>query len=362
MSAALLNEIYYNASNPASYGGVAKLVKASGLPKKEVAEWLKTQWTHTLHQPMRKTFDRRRYITRGLDYQFQADLVEMQPFSKQNRGMRYLLTVIDVFSRYAWARPLKTKTGKDITLAFKSIFDKSKRIPRLIQTDQGLEFENRIFRSYLNNLGVELFSVKSPHKAALVERFNRTLKTRMWRVFTKQGNHKWLDILPRLVDSYNKSVHRIVGQTPASVTKDNETRIWTRMYATGDKAVTSTRRDRKTRFKLGQRVRLSRQKNIFEKSYTPNWTEEEFIIHSVNTKYIPTTYKVRSLTGEIIEGGFYNQELQEVTNTDEMYRVEKIIRTKGRGVYKQALIKWMGYKEPSWIPYSQLERVENVPH
>lgn len=356
MCAALLREIYYNAEHPASFGGVNKLVEASGLPRKQVQDWLKTQWTYTLHRPRKNKFDRRSYITRGLDFQWQADLVEMQQYSRQNKGMRYILTVIDIFSRYAFARPLPNKTPKEIVKAFKSIFNSEKRVPKLIQTDQGTEFENRIVRNYLANVhNVELFSIKSPLKAAIIERWNRTAKERMWRAFTRQGNRRWLELLPKIVRSYNNSKHRILGQTPASVTKDNEARVWLHLYASKPEAPR-----KKNKFKLGDRVRISRQKDFFEKGYTPNWTEEEFIIHAVNEKYRPTTYQIRSLAGELITGSFYEQELQAVTNTDEMYRIERVIRTRGRAEHKQALVKWMGYPEPTWIPYAQIQRVDNV--
>ena len=279
----------------------------------------------------------------------------MQQFSRQNKGMRYILTVIDVFSRYAFARPLPNKTPKEIVKAFKSIFNSEKRVPKLIQTDQGTEFENRIVRSFLaNEHNIELFSIKSPLKAAIVERWNRTGKERMWRAFTRQGNHRWLELLPNIVHSYNHSRHRILGQTPASVTKDNEAEVWLHQYA--KKEV----KTKKNKFKLGDRVRISRQKDLFEKGYTPNWTEEEFIIHAVIDKYQPTTYQIRSLAGELVEGSFYEKELQLVTNDDEMYRIERIIRTRGRGEHKQALVKWMGYPEPTWVPYAQIQRLDNI--
>lgn len=355
-----LGQIYYDASHPASYGGIRALVKASDLPRKQVKDWLATQWSYTLHKPVRRKFPHRKYIVRHMDFQWQADLVEMQPFAKSNRGYRYLMTVIDLLSRHAWAVPLKTKSAIDVKAAFKLLFDKmtNGRVPKFIQTDEGLEFENRLVRGFLRNkYGIEQFSVKSAHKAAVVERFNRTLKTRMWRAFTKQGNHKWLDLLPKLLYAYNHSYHRTLGRAPADVTRENEADVWLDQYG-GKKS-----KPKKQKFSLGDRVRISRHKATFEKGYEPNWSEEEYIIHSVNLKYSPITYKIRTLDGsELIEGSFYEQELQLVKETDGYYRIDEVIRTHGRGANKKALVRWRGYKQPEWIDYATIQHIKNVPH
>ena len=261
----------------------------------------------------------------------------------------------DIFSRYAFARPLRDKTPKEVVRALKSIFREEGVAPKLIQTDQGTEFENRIVRHFLTQVhNIELFSVKSPLKAAMVERLNRTIKERMWRAFTRQGNYRWLDLLPKLIYSYNHSKHRILGQTPASVNRENEADVWLRLYGREEQQAAAPT------FSLGDRVRLSRQKDLFEKGYLPNWTEEEFVVHEIIDKYRPITYRVSSLDGEIIEGSFYSEELQKVTNQDEMYRIERVIRTRGQGVHKQALVKWMGYRDPSWIQYTAIQRIQNV--
>jgi transposase InsO family protein len=360
--AVLLPQLYYNASLPSSYGGVDSLVKASGLPRKQVIQWLKSQWAYTLHKPARrKKYLHRRYMVRKMDMQWQADLVEMQPYSRLNKGNRYMLTVIDIFSRYAWALPLKDKTAKSLLAAFKLLLTRKTngRKPKLLQTDQGLEFENKLVRNYLTNIhGIELFSIKSPHKAAIVERFNRTLKGRMWRAFTKQGSYRWMELLPRILTGYNNSYHRILGRAPSQVTVENEADVWLHMYG-GVKKVKG-----KPKFKIGDRVRVSRYKATFDKGYTPNWSEEEFLVHAVNIKFPPVVYTIRSLAGEIIEGSFYEQEMQAVDSRDEMYRIDKVLRTRGKGEHKQALVRWRGYEreKPTWIPFAQLTRVEDVPY
>ncbi len=253
------------------------------------------------------------------------------------------------------------KSAPSMLAAFKILFGKMSdgRVPRLLQTDQGLEFENRPVQNYLTEKNIEHFTVKSEYKAAIVERFNRTLKSHMWRAFTKQGSHKWLTLLPKLLHAYNHTVHRTIGVAPASVTRENQTDIWLHVHG-GEPA---PRKNRKTKFKPADRVRISRHKATFEKGYEPNWSEEEYIIHNVNTKYMPTTYQIRTLdNSEVIEGSFYDQELQTAGDRDGYMRIDKVIRTRGQGVKKEALVRWRGYKQPEWIKYSKIERIEDVPH
>ena len=264
-----LKEIYYNPEHSAGYASINKLVKASGLSEKQVKTWLKAQPTYTLHKQAQKSYPTRHYIVHDIDEQWQADLADVALLAKKNKGYHFILTVIDLFSRYAWARPLKTKHGSEVAAAFKSIFSEG-RIPKRIQTDQGKEFENRQVRALFNEHDIELFSVKSAYKAAVVERFNRTLKTRLWRYFTANVTQKWTDVLQDAVHAYNHSVHRMIKQRPVDVTA-----------ATVDQ-VRDIKRPLPPRGKMdlnvGDKVRISKVKSVFAKGYLPNWTEEIFTI------------------------------------------------------------------------------------
>ena len=141
----LLKTIYYDFKSSAGFASVKKLAEASGISEKQVKEWLKSQPTYTLHKTARKYYPTRQYVVHDIDEQWQADLADVSLLAKRNKGYHFILTVIDLFSRYAWARPLKTKGGKEVASAFKSIFNEG-RIPKRIQTDQGKEFENQHVR------------------------------------------------------------------------------------------------------------------------------------------------------------------------------------------------------------------------
>ena len=346
-----LRKVYFDIGHPGGYGGVKALERATQLPHHQVEQWLREQRTYTLHRPARKRFPTRHYQVSKRDRQWQADLVEMIPFAKQNSGYKYMLTVIDVFSRYAWAVPLKSKSAGEVVRGLKSIFDSDGRHPRFLQTDQGKEFENKHVVNFLRDShDIVQFSVKSAYKAAMVERLNRTLKARMWRYFTHNGTRRWIDILPNLMDAYNRSKHRVLGRAPIEVTPTNEMQVWQHLY--GKKKKPSLRK--KTKFKVGDTVRLSKVKSVFAKGYLPNWTEEEFRVSHVDRKASPIMYKVKDVYGEEIEGKFYPHELQHVANPKRIYMIERILRRRGSGPSREVLVKWLGYPEKSWIKESTL--------
>ncbi|XP_043469420.1 uncharacterized protein LOC122503063 [Leptopilina heterotoma] len=155
---------------------------------------------------------------RGEDEIWQADLVEMIPYSYSNKGFKYMLTVIDIFSQYAWA--VKSKNEKDISLAMKTIL-KQGRILKNLHTDRGKEYYNSEFKSLMQEFNISLYSTYSNLKASIVEGFNRTLKHMMRPEFSLQGNYKWINLLPTLMSKYNNKKHRTIGMKPKDVTGED---------------------------------------------------------------------------------------------------------------------------------------------
>lgn len=348
-----LHSIFYNPEHPAGFASIQKLAKSSGYSEKKVKKWLESQPTYTLHRPARKKYATRPYIVHDIDEQWQADLADMSSIANENRGHNFILTVIDIFSRYAWARPLKNKSGKEVAAAFKDIF-KEKRIPKRIQTDQGKEFENREVKRLFDEHNIELFSVKSAYKAAIVERFNRTLKRKLWQHFTMNLNQKWLLLLQKAVSSYNNSVHRTIGYKPINVTSENVSDIRENVYNKRRKVG-----HEKIQIEVGDRVRISKVKSVFEKGYLPNWTEEIFTVHSINRKYRPVTFKLKDYHNEVIEGSFYQHEIQKVVHDDDTFIVEKIIRSQRRNGEQWSLVKWRGYPTSmnSWVRKADIRKL-----
>lgn len=346
----ILKSIYYDKKHSAGFSSVKKLSDASGFSYGEVKKWLKSQPTYTLHKQARKKYTTRSYIVHDIDEQWQSDLCDVKSIAKYNSGHNFILTVIDIFSRYAWARPLKTKHGKEVTKAFQSIFREG-RIPKRIQTDQGKEFENRHVKALFERHNIELFSIKSQFKAALVERFNRTLKHRLWRYFTANLTQNWTKVLQDTLHAYNHSIHRSIGLKPADVNSDNVDRV--RQSFKQKRVIT------KSDLHVGDKVRISKVKSVFAKGYLPNWTEEVFTVSAVNTKHAPITYKLKDYHGEVIEGSFYRQEIEPIIADDDVYLVEKIIRRQKREGEEWCFVKWAGYPASmnSWIRRADILRL-----
>ena len=165
-----------------------------------VRDFLSRQRAYTLHKPARRHFIRNRTYVGKIDKQWQADLADMVGLTRDNGGNRYILTVIDIFSKYAWAVPVKNKDGKSVRDAFKLVLASAEpRTPERLQTDKGKEFFNREFTDLMRNNGIQHFASESDQKAAVVERFNRTLKTRIWTYLSAKRTKKWADVLPAIL-------------------------------------------------------------------------------------------------------------------------------------------------------------------
>lgn len=307
----------------------------------------KEQVVRELHRSARRNFFRRKTIIKGLNETFQADLVEMIPYAEVNRSFKYILTVIDVLSKFAWAVAVKTKSGKNVTRAMETIFKSSKRIPKNLHTDKGKEFFNQHFQQLMAKNGINHYSTYSTKKAAIVERFNRTLKGKMWKAFSQQGSYKWLTILPELVADYNNTKHRTIRMKPNEVTENNEKHLMRTVYTDHVRLDIGKGREK---IKLNDHVRISKFKSEFAKGYTPNWTSEIFQVYKVQGT-VPTTYLLRDYEGNVIQGGFYAHEIQKVKYPN-IYLVEKVIRKKGNRIF----VKWLGFDSThnSWIDESKL--------
>ena len=335
----VLLEQYHNPENPGSYGGVQRFAKENGISTKRAKRILEKDLGYTLHKLRRRKFPTLPVKVFGIDEQWTADLIEVVNISKYNKGYKYLLTVVDVFSKHAWVEPIKNKTGQAVTAAFEKVL-KQGRTPINLQTDDGKEFFNRTFQSLMTRYGIHHFSTRGDTKASVVERFNRTLKQRMYRYFTTNNTLNFVPVLPALVKSYNRSYHRSIKMAPEQVTLANSEQVWENLYGKAMKRKVGM-------LKVGDHVRLNKKFRPFKKSYLPGWTEEVFVVRKVNKGTIPT-YKIEEWDGTTLQGTFYKQDLQKVTVMDDnIFRIEKIVKRKGNKV----LVNWKGWpdKYNSWI-------------
>lgn len=293
-----------------------------------------------IHKGARKNFPRRSVILKGIDDLWQADLIDIKSYHKDNKGFKFVLVVIDAFSKYAWAAPLKTKTKTEVSLAFEKVL-KEGRTPTNLQTDMGTEFYNDIFQRLMKRCNINHYSTYSSKKASIVERLIRTLKCKLFKHFSLTGNYKWVGKpLCDVVNNYNNTVHRTTKHKPSEINKLNES-VVAKNIQKCKKILPVT----KNKFNIGDVVRISKYKGEFQKGYTPNWSTELFKIFKV-IKSQPPTYYIQDLHEVPIKGCFYEYELQKTYHPN-IYLVEKVIKRSGNKV----LVKWLGLNpnENSWI-------------
>lgn len=298
-----------------------------------------------LHRSARKNFPRRRVIIKGLNDLLQIDMAEMRAYAKVNKGFKYILVVINVFSKFVWCEPVKNKTAKEVTSAMEKILKRMKTTCRNLQSDRGTEFINSNFKALMHKWKINHYSTYSNLKASVIERLIRTLKNKIWKQFSLQGNYKWLDLLPEIVKKYNNTVHHTIKLKPINVGKENEQQLLNTVYSH-----LKTVDPRKIKFKVNDYVRISKYKEAFTKGYIPNWSNEIFKITRVKLTN-PTTYELQDSENKPILGGFYEFELQKVKHPN-LFLVEKVLRRKKNKVY----VKFLGLSNNhnEWISKKEL--------
>ena len=321
-----LNEYYFNPENPGSFAGpikVRQILKDHGfnVTLRDVKQWLQDQDAYSLHRQATYKFKRKRIVTSGLDDMWDADLADVSNIAQYNQPYRYWLVVIDVFSRFLWLLPIASKHHTHMVQAFKHIFDSTPRRPKRIRTDKGTEFTNRSVTRLMETEGIKSITTKNETKANYAERVIKTVKSLLYRYFLHRQTYHYVDVLPQIVHNYNNRPHTSLnGLTPSDITKDNEARVWKKMY------VDTSKRNRRVRFKfnINDKVRISHLKYAFQRDYHQKWTEEVFIVRNRIQESNHKLYQLKDYSDENIDGYFYEMELQKVRKPmDLTLRVEK---------------------------------------
>ena len=342
---------YTDPTQPASFTSSSKIQKQKfhHTPLKKIKSALENIDAYTKHKSYTRKFPRLKTVTGGIDKQWQLDLIDMQAFSKANKGYKHILVGIDVFSRFGFAEPIKSKKGEDIVEAFKKMTQK--RQPKYVQTDKGKEFLNSLFQKYLKYKKIHFFTSENEDiKCSLAERFNGTLQGKMWKFFTHTNTFKYIDVLQDLVKSYNDTKHATLNIAPSEVNEHNSESLFYKLY---EKPQSKPHKGRS--LKVGDKVRILEKKKTFNRGYEPNWTEEMFTVYKVNQN----TYSLKDLMGEEIKGRFYPQEVQKVfVSPQKKFYVEKILKSRGKGKKKEVLVKWKGYSDKfnTWEPHSEITK------
>ncbi len=292
-----------------------------------------------LFKPARKKFKRRKFESRGIGDTFQIDIADMSQLAKYNKNYKYILVAIDVFTKYGFARALRTKSASEVVTALEDIITSYKwGVPQNIMSDQGKEFFNSAAKKLFQKYSINHYNTYTEMKASVCERFIRTIKTNLYKNFFLNNSYNWVSHLDELIAEYNNKIHSSLhGLAPAEINLENQSEL--------EEERTTIQ---KHKFKIGDQVRISKIKPTFSKGYVQNWSNELFTIYKLcNTT--PPTYILKDEAGNIIKGKFYVEELQK-TNYPSTYLIEKVVRKKGNKV----LVKWYGIDEKTWIKKADL--------
>lgn len=347
-----LKQLYYSPESSCSYGSKKQLFREArksfpNLKLEHVDDFLSRQATYTLHKKAERRFKRNRMVSPGLHCHWQSDLADMSNVKKFNDGFTFLLVVVDVFSRYAWVKPLKMKSPRDVKNAFYQIVKESGHRPWFLYTDKGTEYTGKIFQGFLEEMDIQHVRATSPDvKAAIAERFIQMLKQKIWKYFTRTKSFRYIDVLDRLVYSLNHSYRELLGCCPADVNRHNQNEIYQRQQ----QLLMSNKK--KHKFAVGDRVRIQIEKSKVAKGYFQNYSKEVFTISRILNRY-PSTYKLKDRDNEELEGVFYNEELVQVRDNDAPI-IEYITKYRKRkdGVYR--LTKLSDREYPVWLRDDEL--------
>ena len=273
-----------------------------------------------LNKPVINKFERKNVIVNHIDEIHSCDLVDMSKYSRINKGYKYIFTNIDMFSKFAWSFPLKTKTIKEIKFCFQKIFNERK--PSYIWSDQESAFFSKEILKFFEDHNIKIYYTNSNLKAIVIERFNRSLRELMMKKFVKSNNTVWYNILPELLKTYNNRYHHTIKMKPIDINKSNEKHIKNTVY---NYNITN----KKPKYKINDLVRISlKRRQLFDKPFgNIKCSDELFKIYKVDKSNV-ITYQLKDMNDEIIKGTFYEKELSKTKNTTGEYIIEKNIKNK----------------------------------
>lgn len=349
-----VNNVYERSPASADYltSNKKQLYRTINNGKKNITQtrlhnYLLQKEPYTLTRRVVRNFRRNHYYVYGPFQLHEADLVDMTMYSTENDGYKYLLTVIDAFSKYAYVMPVKTKGGRNVAMAYRRILDDSAQSPKVLQTDRGLEFKNAFFKALLQTRGIKLQHplTTSKLKCAIVENFNKTLKLKMFRFFTHKGGNyrRYIDVLSDLVKSYNNTVHSVTKYRPVDVTFENAIAVYhnTHMRHKKEPLVTSPQK-----LQPGDYVRVALKSTALDRGVMKDqWSKEIFTVAKVMNKKPNKMYRLHDFKNNPLNGAFYVQELQKIILPGDT--VMRVLHTKGLGANKKQYVLYNGTRK--WI-------------
>lgn len=349
---------YTNPPHPTAFSGITNVAAHHQILPDKASEILAYTDVYGLHREYKKPRVRNPIYIRFKREQVQVDLIDMQALSGFNNGYKYLVCAIDCFTKFLWVRPVRSKEAVEVLRSMQSMIAEMVEKPRQIFCDRGTELKNHLMIAYLQQEGIKLIHPSSELKAAIVERVNRSLQNLLYKYMTHNETRSYVVSLPLIVHVYNTRPHRSIDHlTPTEAEQpENAERV---LGALQRHYQGIERPKLKIKFKVGDVVRYKTNSgNRFARGYEEQFSRELCKIDSVNKKMAIPMYKLRSMdTGDLIVGGFYNEELQ--ARPSDEFKVETVLQRQVRGGIPYCLVKWVGFGDAhnSWIPESNVTRV-----
>ena len=319
----------------------------------DVRDFLESKAAYSLHANARKVWPRNKVMVYAPGYQFACDLIviDKRVIVKQNRGYRYILSVLDNFSRRAVTQPLKQKSGVATADALRIIIPKLRKLqpPYGMSSDLGKEFYNQDVKKVFRDNDFHMFESSGETHTPIVERFNRTLQNILYRHFDTNNTFNWVDHIEHLTKGYNNTVHRSLGVSPNNVDLNNYNQIFRRLNS---KYLQSGRK--KPKLKVDDMVRLNILHSVFGKSYEETFSYQVYFVDSVTYPDggIYPMYKIRDLRGKMLPSRYYYHELKKIPKDTFLnnyeFPIEKVLDRRD----DQLLVKFHGYDNSynQWLP------------
>lgn len=347
---------YARPGHPAAFSAPGAIARQLNLPRDEVVRALEREDSYTVHREYKKPAQFNPYFIRRRRRLVQADLIQIDALYRQNGGIRYLLLLIDVFTRKVWVVPLKKKSAEVVRDALRDWLDHDVKgdEPEVFSSDAGVEFFNAPVRRLFRERNIDQQLAKGKAKAAYAERANKTIQVLIYKYLTHGRTKKYIDALPLLVDTYNKRGHRSLDyMSPDEADRpESEARVQRITEARFEKV-----KRKKPEYRVGDIVRLKlespggRRLWYGNRAYAKQFSDELYKIAEVNTRLPIPLYFIRSWSKDVPgKRGYYAGELQPVRG--ELFKVERIVRWRGEAPNRQALVKWTNFDagHNRWIP------------
>lgn len=351
-------ENYLNPAHPTAYSGIGNVKRFYGnlYSRKDIEATLAHADGYTLHREYKSPAVRNAYFVYSPREQAQLDLIDMQQLAKHNDGVRFLSVLIDAYTRKLWIKTLKDKTQESSLAAIKEFVEEIKPKIRTMLFDKGTEYTNNMVRTYLKKEDIKVIHPFSEIKAGLVERANRSIQSLIYMYMTEQETFRYVDALDDLVSSYNNRGHRTLQYLTPNEAElpENAGKVMCALNTHYSKAINARKEPKLT---VGQTVRVAKLKDKMTRGYQERFNLEHYKIVEVLTRMPVEMYRLRSMdTGEIIQGGFYKNELQVIDG--DVFKIERVLKSRVKSGRQEILVKWKGFSEKhnSWEPRSNVTK------